>query len=57
MIEGVVESISRKEVVINLSYKSDGVIPTNEFRYNPDLSIGDTVEVYVLRAWKTAMVS
>ena len=47
VIEGVVESISRKEVVINLSYKSDGVIPTNEFRYNPDLSIGDTVEVYV----------
>jgi small subunit ribosomal protein S1 len=47
VIEGVVESITKKEVVVNLNYKSDGVIPTNEFRYNPDLSVGDPVEVYV----------
>lgn len=47
VIQGSVESISKKEVVININYKSDGVIPTNEFRYNPDLSIGDKVEVYV----------
>ncbi len=47
VIEGVVESISKKEVVININYKSDAVVPTNEFRYNPDLKIGDNVEVYV----------
>lgn len=47
VIEGFVESISKKEVVVNINYKSDGVIPTNEFRYNPDLSVGDKVEVYV----------
>ncbi len=47
VIEGSVESISKKEVVINIGYKSDGVIATNEFRYNPDLKVGDEVEVYV----------
>ena len=35
------------EVVVNIGAKSDGIIPFNEFRYNPDLKVGDTVEVYV----------
>lgn len=45
--EGTVISIDKKEVVVNIGYKSDGIIPASEFRYNPDLKIGDTVEVYV----------
>jgi len=47
VIEGTIVSISAREVVINIGYKSDGVIPFNEFRYNPDLKIGDTVDIYV----------
>ncbi len=47
VIEGTIVSINKKEVVINIGYKSEGVIPVNEFRYNPDLKIGDKVEVYV----------
>ncbi|MDP4280918.1 MAG: 30S ribosomal protein S1 [Bacteroidota bacterium] len=47
VIDGSVVSISTREVVVNIGFKSDGVIPLNEFRYNPDLKIGDTVEVYV----------
>ena len=45
--EGTVISIDKKEVIVNIGYKSDGVIPASEFRYNPDLKIGDKVEVYV----------
>jgi small subunit ribosomal protein S1 len=45
--EGVVVAKNNREVVINIGYKSDGVLPFNEFRYNPDLKVGDTVEVYV----------
>lgn len=45
--EGIVVSKNNREVVVNIGYKSDGVIPYNEFRYNPDLKVGDTVEVYV----------
>jgi small subunit ribosomal protein S1 len=45
--EGTVIAISKREVVVNIGYKSDGIIPYNEFRYNPDLKVGDTVEVYV----------
>ncbi len=47
VIQGVVEVITKKEVIINIGYKSEGVIPANEFRYNPDLKVGDTVDVYV----------
>ena len=47
VVEGTVISINKREVVVNIGYKSDGIIPVNEFRYNPDLKIGDTVEVYV----------
>ncbi|MCB2208430.1 MAG: 30S ribosomal protein S1 [Bacteroidetes bacterium] len=47
VIEGTVVGFSSREVVVNIGYKSDGVIPMNEFRYNPDLKIGDKVEIYV----------
>ena len=45
--DGNVISVDKKEVVVNIGYKSDGIIPASEFRYNPDLKIGDVVEVYV----------
>ena len=47
VVDGKVISIDKKEVVVNIGYKSDGIIPASEFRYNPDLKIGDVVEVYV----------
>ena len=47
VVEGTVISIGKREVVVNIGYKSDGIIPVSEFRYNPDLKIGDTVEVYI----------
>ena len=47
VVEGTVISVDKKEVVVNIGYKSDGIIPASEFRYNPDLKAGDTVEVYV----------
>ena len=47
VVDGKVISVDKKEVVVNIGYKSDGIIPASEFRYNPDLKIGDSVEVYV----------
>ena len=47
VVEGEVISVDKKEVVVNIGYKSDGIIPASEFRYNPDLKVGDKVEVYV----------
>lgn len=47
VVEGTVIALDKKEVVVNIGYKSDGIIPASEFRYNPDLKIGDKVEVYV----------
>lgn len=47
VVEGTVISIDKKEIVVNIGYKSDGIIPASEFRYNPDLKVGDKVEVYV----------
>ena len=47
VVDGTVISIDKKEVIVNIGYKSDGIIPASEFRYNPDLKVGDTVEVYV----------
>ena len=47
VVEGTVISVDKKEVVVNIGYKSDCIIPASEFRYNPDLKIGDKVEVYV----------
>ena len=47
VVEGVVTAINKREVIVNIGYKSEGVIPSTEFRYNPDLKVGDHVEVYV----------
>ena len=47
VVEGTVTSISKREVVVNIGYKSEGVIMAPEFRYNADLKVGDKVEVYV----------
>ncbi len=45
--EGTVIGINKREVVVNIGYKSEGIIPISEFRYNPDLKVGDKIEVYV----------
>ena len=47
VVDGKVISVDKKEVIVNIGYKSDGIIPASEFRYNPDLKVGDIVEVYV----------
>ena len=47
VVEGTVISVDKKEVIVNIGYKSDGIIPDSDFRYNPELKAGDTVEVYV----------
>ena len=47
VVEGTVTAISKREVLVNIGYKSEGVIMAPEFRYNPDLKVGDKVEVYV----------
>ena len=47
VVDGVVKAINKREVVVNIGYKSDGIINASEFRYNPELAVGDTVEVYV----------
>ena len=39
--------MNKREVVVNIGFKSDGIIPLNEFRYNPELKVGDSVEVYI----------
>ena len=47
VVDGTVIAMNKREVVVNIGFKSDGVISLNEFRYNPDLKVGDTVEVYI----------
>ena len=47
VVEGTVIAINKREVVVNIGYKSDGIIPVSEFRYNPELKVGDQVEVYI----------
>ncbi|MDR2057045.1 MAG: 30S ribosomal protein S1 [Dysgonamonadaceae bacterium] len=47
VVIGTVTSMNKREVVVNIGYKSDGVVSMNEFRYNPDLKVGDEVEVYI----------
>ncbi len=47
VIDGVVVDKNNREVIVNIGFKSDGVIPLSEFRYNPHLKVGDKVEVYV----------
>ncbi|HZK03680.1 MAG TPA: 30S ribosomal protein S1 [Bacteroidaceae bacterium] len=47
VVDGTVISVNKREVIINIGFKSDGIIPISEFRYNPDLKTGDIVEVYI----------
>ncbi len=47
VVEGTVTHVDKKEVIVNIGYKSDGIIPASEFRYNPELKAGDVVDVYV----------
>ena len=47
VVEGTVTALNDREVVVNIGYKSEGVIARSEFRYAPDLKVGDTVEVYI----------
>ena len=47
VIEGTVIALNKRDVVVNIGYKSDGIIPLNEFRYNPELKVGDKVEVFI----------
>ena len=47
VVTGVVSSMNKREVVVNIGFKSEGVVSMNEFRYNPDLKVGDEVEVYI----------
>lgn len=50
VVDGTVTGLSKREVIVNIGYKSEGVISINEFRYNPELAVGDVVEVYVENA-------
>ena len=45
VVDGTVIAMNKREVVVNIGFKSDGIIPMSEFRYNPDLKVGDKVEV------------
>ena len=47
VVEGTVISINKREVVVSIGFKSDGIVPVSEFRYNPELQVGDKVEVYI----------
>ena len=47
VVEGTIIAIGKKEVVVNIGYKSEGVIGASEFRYNPELKIGDKVPVFI----------
>ena len=47
VVDGTVIAMNKREVVVNIGYKSDGIVPMSEFRYNPELKVGDTVEVYI----------
>ncbi len=50
VIEGTIISMNKREAVVNIGYKSDGIIPMSEFRYNPDTKVGDKVEVFIENA-------
>ena len=50
VVEGTVVAVNKREVLVNIGYKSEGIIAVSEFRYNPELAVGDKVEVYVENA-------
>ena len=47
ILDGLIVTMTKKEVVVNIGYKSDGIIALTEFRYNPDIKVGDSVEVFI----------
>ncbi|MDR0795934.1 MAG: S1 RNA-binding domain-containing protein, partial [Tannerella sp.] len=47
VVVGTVTALNKREVVVNIGFKSDGVVPMSEFRYNPELQTGDKVEVFI----------
>ena len=47
VVNGTVIGINKREVIVDINYKQDAIIPISEFRYNPDLKVGDQVEVYI----------
>ena len=47
VIEGTIIALNKREAVVNIGYKSDGIIPISEFRYNPEIKVGDVVEVFI----------
>ncbi len=49
VVEGIIVAKDNREVIVNIGFKSDGVIPLSEFRYNPDLKVGDKIEVFVVQ--------
>ena len=59
VVEGTVISIDKKEVIVNIGYKSDGIIPASEFRYNPELKVGraGSVLTQLLRTKKLSRVT
>ncbi len=52
-MQGTVVAKNNREVVVNIGYKSDGVVALSEFRYNPDLKVGDSIEVFIEKAEDT----
>ena len=46
-VEGKIIALDKRQAIVDIGYKSDGVIPISDFRYNPDVKVGDTVEVYI----------
>ena len=50
VVEGTVVALNKREVIVNIGYKSEGVVSINEFRYNPELAVGDKVDVFVENA-------
>ena len=53
VVEGTVTGVNKREVIVNVGYKSEGIIPVSEFRYNPDLKVGDKIEGCSCRTWAT----
>ena len=47
VVEGKIIALDKRQAIVDIGYKSDGIIPISDFRYNPDIKVGDTVEVYI----------
>ena len=47
VVEGKIIALDKRQAIVDIGYKSDGVIPISDFRYNPDVKVGDVVEVYI----------